>query len=306
MKIRVRRLSFGGVRVLFKTYTPDAGKLSHRVAFVTSPLGDVDSWDALCRIMAGMGCLCVSIELPGYGHSAQAAPQDNKTRAQILWGVLDEVEISRGEEACRWHLISHGSACGAVLEMTRQEPKSVISRVLITPVTRGFGFTQKPQRLSSPRAWVYRQLYAWFTGREARFAAKLKKLYGGDLDQTRVNALYKQALGQGRMENLMEHQVRGYYISKAAFKTKAPVMILWGRDDPMGALYSPLINCLLHPDECYDRPNDTEPTRAECRRLDVEPHNMKFRRHMPMETDPKDVSERLSGWLDYAASRNKG
>ncbi len=303
VKVRVRRLSFGGTRVFFKVYTPDTEKISYRVAFVTSPLGDADSWDSPCRLLAAKGCLCVSIELPGFGHAVSSAPQDNKTRSEILWGILDQVEISRGDPESKWHLVSHGSACGAILEMTRTQPASVLSRVLITPVTHRFGYTSQTYVLSGLRVWLYRRLFEHFTRSEVRFSKKLSKLYGGDLDETRVGKLYRQICADGRFDSLLKLFQSGYYISKAAYKVRKPTMILWGRDDPLGAMFHPLTNCLLHPDENYERMNDAEPTKAECQRLGVETHNMKFRRHMPMETDPQDISDRISGWLAYAEGK---
>ena len=112
-RVQTQKLCFDGTYVRFKVYTP-VNEVKHRAAFLCSPIGDCESWDALCDILASNGCLCVSFELPGFGHTPVKAPQDNPTRAAILWGVLDEVDISRGEENSKWHLISHGSACNMV------------------------------------------------------------------------------------------------------------------------------------------------------------------------------------------------
>ena len=135
MRTEEIRLSFQGLRVRFRVFTPDA-QATRRVLMVSSPLADADAWTELAGMLAANGCLCVAAELPGYGASACGAGvfQDNDTRAQILWGILDEVERRRGEKQCVWHLIGHGSAAAAIMMMTLYQADSVKSRVLISPV----------------------------------------------------------------------------------------------------------------------------------------------------------------------------
>ena len=94
------------------------------------------SFTELAGMLAANGCLCVAAELPGYGASACGAGvfQDNDTRAQILWGILDEVERRRGEKQCVWHLIGHGSAAAAIAAEVRG----------FNLRTRGSGFKEYP------------------------------------------------------------------------------------------------------------------------------------------------------------------
>ena len=100
MRTEEIRLSFHGLRVRFRVFSPDEEPVAHRALFVSSPAGDVENWEALAGMLTECGCLCVTAELPGFGKSpcGTDVPQDNDTRARILWGILDEVEVRRGEE----------------------------------------------------------------------------------------------------------------------------------------------------------------------------------------------------------------
>ena len=115
MQVEDIRLSFEDFRVKFRMYTPDDDHVLHRILFVGSPVDDVMSWDALASMLADKGYLCVVADLPGFGWNpcGKNVAQDNDTRAQTLWGILDDVESNRGDAPSAWHLVGHGSGCAA-------------------------------------------------------------------------------------------------------------------------------------------------------------------------------------------------
>ena len=234
MKVRVntRRLCFDGTYVRFKVYAPEDGKASHRAAFINSPLDDAESWDALCRILASQGCLCLAFELPGFGHTPVTAPQDNGTRASILWGVLDEVDISRGEENSKWHLVSHGSGCCVALEMTRTQTDSVLSRVFISPVTHVFNYSRRSYSLGKLRRWIYLKLYRFYETHPGMFTGKIQKHYGQELTEERLDKLTREFFREGRPDCLFNLFEKGYWMHKNSLGIQNPLMLIWGKNDP--------------------------------------------------------------------------
>ncbi len=285
MKIRVKteRLCFDGTYVRFKLYTPYDGAVNRRAAFVNSPLGDAECWDGLCRILASQGCLCLAFELPGFGHTPVKAPQDNPTRASILWGVLDEVDIGRGEENSKWHLVSHGSGCGVTLEMTRTQKDSVLSRVFISPLTHRFNYNRRSYSLSRLRRFVYTKLYEMYENNSNMFYNKLRKLYGQELDEARLDKLRREFFRENRAESLFNMFEKGYWLHKNSLGVENPLMLIWGKNDPFGQ----------RPDE---RLMQSLP--------DTEVHYITSA-HMSMETMPQELSEYLKGWFDFVEGRLK-
>ena len=283
LRVKTERLCFDGTYVLFRVYTSEDGNVSRRVAFVNSPLGDVESWDALCRILASQGCLCVAFELPGFGHTPVKAPQDNITRASILWGVLDEVDIKRDEPNSRWHLVSHGSGCGVTLEMTRTQTESVLSRVLISPVTHRFNYNRRSYSLSRFRRWLYTTRYNFYAERPGRFFTRLQKLYGSDLSQERLEKLSREFFRSRRIDTLFDLFEKGYWLHRDSLAIESPLMLIWGKNDPFGQ----------RPDEQLMQSLG-----------EVEVHYINSA-HMSMETMPQEISEYLKGWFDFNEGRTK-
>ena len=283
LRVRTERLCFDGTYVRFKVYTPEDGDVTRRAAFVNSPLGDAESWDALCRILASQGCLCVAFELPGFGHTPVKAPQDNGTRASILWGVLDEVDIARDEPGSKWHLISHGSGCGVALEMTRTQTESVLSRVFISPVTHRFNYNRRSYSLSKLRRWLYTRYYNFCEAHPSIFFNRLQKLYGSELSEQRLEKLSREFFRQDRLCTLFELFEKGYWLHKNSLGVEGALMLIWGKNDPFGP----------RPDE-----------RLMQSLGEVEVHYISSA-HMPMETMPQEISEYLKGWFDFAEGRSK-
>ena len=283
MHKKTERMCFEGTNVRFRMYTPDR-EVTCRAAFVSSPIGDCESWDALCEKLADKGCLCVCFEMPGYGRSPVNAPQDNATRAALMWGVLDEVEYSRGESGCSWHLISHGSGCGVIMKMAQDYGENVLSRVLISPVTsasarRVPGF----MRHLKPGKWLLRKFYNFSTSSPKRFGDRMEKLYGMSLSQKRLDMLSREFIRGNRFETLLNTLENGYRISAKAYKAVSPVMLIWGRGDVFG----------------------TGPDEKLLKKLqNVEVHYLTSS-HMCMETMPQEISEYLNGWFTFTAGRQK-
>lgn len=281
------RLSFHDFKVRFFIFAPDDGKILHRALLAASPVGDAEGWKTLAGMLADSGCLCVAAELPGFGHSpcGKGVRQDNVTRAQILWGILDEVETRRGDPQCRWHLIGHGSGAAAIMAMAQSQPDFTLSRVLVCPVLDRF--------LPQPLHWFLntsvgnRALAAWYRyvlQDRRRFHRLLNRLYGIKVDKARTNTLFHAFNRAGMLSTLTRLMREGYVLSPEAYKAPSPVMLIWGTLD---RIFGGEI-----------------PARILKRLPNAEKHRVRTA-HMPMETDPEMLRDYLRGWFRFSEGNEK-
>lgn len=288
MRTEEIRLSFHGLRVRFRVFSPDEEPVAHRALFVSSPAGDVENWEALAGMLTECGCLCVTAELPGFGKSpcGTDVPQDNDTRARILWGILDEVEVRRGEEMTSWHLIGHGSAAAAIMTMAQYQPDSTLSRVLVSPVLDRFLPSPLFKLLKS--RFSGKLISAWFRYtilNRKRFGRLAVRLYGARPRRARVNVLYRSWSRKEMLETVARLLREGYSFPKEAYDVHTPLMLLWGTDDRLlgGEIPVRLLKSLPS----------------------VEKH-MLHSGHMAMETDPDVLRDFLRGWFRFAEGHEKG
>jgi hypothetical protein len=279
--VKVRKLRFKSTYVYFCVYTPETVKIKYRVAFIGSPVCDTLAFNQLCRDMAGKGCLCVSIDLPGFGNSSVMAEQTNAYRAQIIWGILDDVDFGRNEDLGKWHLVSHGSSCGTVLEMTRTQPNSVLSRTLIAPVSHRFGFTSHEYRMSGLRKWFYRQVYNYYIEDRGRFNDKLKTVFGYELPRERADKLYEQFSSPGFLETMIKLLENGFYINEGAFDVKGPLILIYGSRDPFRADTYAMVRALDDPERAHGHRLDQPLENYQRKREYMEVHQLPAG-HVPM------------------------
>ena len=282
------RLSFHNLRVRFRVYTPDDNKIAHRALFVSSPIGDAESWEMLCSMLAESGCLCVAAELPGFGRSpcGKAVKQDNDTRAQILWGILDEIESRRGESQCAWHLIGHGSGAAAIMAMALYQPDSVLSRVLVCPVLDRF--TPAPLHRLAATKLGEKVISFWYKRNiqnKKRFAHLVKRLYGVQVMKPRAAALFHSYNRKGMLSTFLRIMREGYTLPEAAYGITTPLMLIWGTDD---RIFGGEI-----------------PARLQKRLPQAEKHMVRAA-HMPMETMPEVLRDYLRGWFRFSEGHEKG
>ncbi len=286
MRTEEIRLSFQGLKVRFRVFMPKA-QATRRVLMVSSPLADADAWTELAGMLAENGCLCVAAELPGYGASAcgPGVVQDNDTRAQILWGILDEVERRLGEKQGVWHLIGHGSAAAAIMMMTLYQSDSVKSRVLISPVFDRFMPYPLHRLLESPAG--KRLIDLWFQKKvldRHGFARLVRRIYGGRVSKTRMEALHRSVCRRGMPDTLARLMREGYHMPADAYQAKSPTMLIWGTND---RIFGSQI-----------------PARVRKRLPDAETHMLNSA-HMSMETDADILNDYLRGWFLFSEGQEK-
>ena len=92
-------ITFGGRKVFVRVVEPDT-ELKYRVLVISSPMSSAAfSWRKIVPELSQLGCMTVIMDLPGFGRSDCGAdiPQDNELRAQIGWGIIDEIDSAIGD-----------------------------------------------------------------------------------------------------------------------------------------------------------------------------------------------------------------
>lgn len=286
MRMEQMNLSFQGIRISARVYTPDS-QPQHRALFVSSPICDLNSWHALCEMLCEAGCLCVCADLPGFGFCPQAAnvPQDNDTRARILWGILDEVEKQREEEQTKWHLIGHGNGAAAVMTMALYQPDSTLSCVLISPVLDRFLISPLHSLLKTEFGKTIIQSWHRRAIRDKKhFRILARKIYGENLKKERLSALHRMMNRKSTPALLHRLISEGYTLNEEAFSVSAPLMLIWGMED---RIFGGQI-----------------PARLLKRLSKAEKHLVRAA-HMAMETGPDMLRDYLRGWFRFAEGQEK-
>ncbi|MBQ3078773.1 MAG: alpha/beta hydrolase [Clostridia bacterium] len=281
------RLSFQGIRVFARIYTPDTPSIQHRALFVSSPASDLTAWNKLAEMLASSGCLVVCADLPGFGKcpASASAPQDNDTRAQILWGILDEVEKSRAEEQTKWHLIGHGNGAAAVMTMALYQPDSTLSRVLLSPVVERFLVSPLHAFLISKggkgliEAW-----HKHYILNKKRFKKLAEKIYGRSVKKERLLSLNRMLSRKNTAQLMYKVLKDGYRLSDAAYEIKTPLMLIWGLEDKIFGGQIPL--------------------KLKKQLPEAEKHLVRAA-HMAMETHPDMLRDYLRGWFRFSEGREK-
>ena len=263
-------LSFHGIRVHFRIDGPVEDP-RERVMLLSSPPINSFHWRKLIPELTQMGCLTAAIDLPGFGRSdcATDVPQDNVTRANILWGILDEIDRQAGKPDSVWHLIGHGSACPAVMEMASLYPDSVKSQVHISPL---LSIRQNPK--SPPPGQWFRDTVP----EPDNFRRMIEHYAGYPLDDYILDRMRAPLLRPGARERFLRMLRTGREAPECGLGFCPSMVLIGGRDAAM-----------------------TPPARNEIAQLmqGAETHVLRSAGHFPMETHSKALRDYLRGWIRY-------
>lgn len=273
-------LRFRGMRVHYRVVRRDDAEIRRRVLLLNSPLSTMFNWRLLIPELLNLDCLVVQVDLPGSGQSdcGTGVPQDASTRAQLVWGVLDEIDGSFGETSQYWHLISHGSSCLTTLTMAHQAPECVASNVFISPLLHPVmtSLQRKFPKMLERAAdrWYYDKIL-----NRTGLQEQLRSWFGRSVPEHVVTPMRKSLVRPGMRPQLMRLIEEGFVHDPEIFHSFTPMMAIWGQADPMF----------------------TAADAAEFRRLlpDAETHVLHTAAHYPQETHSRAVCDYLRGWLKY-------
>lgn len=262
-------LSFAGLRVHFKLVRPDV-PVRNRMLLLSSPLINTFHWRKLLPELSAEGCLAVLVDLPGFGRSDCPAPQDDEMRANLIWGVLDDVDRELGAPLSLWHLAGHGSACGTLLQMAALYPDSVKTQIHISPT---FSLQIAAKSPESAARWYDANIL-----NAQRFHRIIEHYSGYPMDDYIVDRMRRPLVRPG------ERATFARMLNRAARPPRqgmgfCPTMALVGGLDPLI-------------DEVRLKQIETLLPEAEL-------HRLSNAGHFPMETHSKAMRDYLRGWLRY-------
>ena len=264
-----RFLTFMGMRVHFSVSRPE-GEPKSRMLLLCSPLITTFHWRKLLPELEQLGCLTVMVDLPGFGLSDCSAeiPQDPLTRANILWGILDDVDRSAQSPMSLWHLAGHGSTCATILHMAALCPDSTRSMIHISPLFR-------PSK-ADPAELARR--YDGIVRSEARFRSFIEHYCGYPLDDYILDRMRRPLLRPGARESFAR-MLRRSMAPPEETPSFCPTLALWGgRDQWMDSAAQARVHRLLP---------------------EAESHILKSAGHFPMETHSRALRDYLRGWLKF-------
>ena len=265
-------LSFRGIRVHFRVAAPEDAP-RERMLLLASPLISTFHWRKLVPELTQLGCLTVMADMPGFGRSdcGMDVPQDGAMRANILWGMLDEIDRQSGAPNATWHLAGHSSACATILEMAALYPDSVRSQVHISPLLK----TPDLTRGAPPARWYRDTILV-----RENFQRMIEHYSGYPMDDYIVDRMRAPLTRPGARESFLGMLRAGRQAPDCDLGFCPAMVILGGRDALM-----------------------TEAARAEIARHlgGAETHLLKSAGHFPMETHSKALRDYLRGWIRYTA-----
>ena len=262
-------LSFSGIRVHFCIVRPDIPVRS-RMLMLSSPLISTFHWRKLLPELAGLGCLAVLMDLPGFGRSDCDAPQDVDVRSNLIWGVLDHVDRVTDKPLSTWHLTGHGIACATILRMAIQYPDSTKSQIHISPM---FSIGPASRRSGAMERW-YDQNVPY----SGRFRRVIEDYSGFPMDDYIVDRMRTPLLRPGMRETFARMLRKSASPPRQCARFCPTMALLGGRDPLMDATRLAQIQALLP---------------------EAEVHRLASAGHFPMETHSKALRDYLRGWLRY-------
>lgn len=264
-----RYLSFSGVRIHFSVVRPDT-PIHSRMLLIASPLTSTFHWRKLLPELSGLGCLAVLADLPGFGRSACPGPQNADTRANLMWGVLDEVDRSLGAPMSLWHLTACGSACATILRMAVQYPDSVKSQIHIAPL---FSVAPPVKHPSDEPGW-----FRSHVENGPRFKRMIEHYAAFPLDDYIVDRMRAPLLRPGGEANFQRMLKQSALPPKTGSGFCPAMALIGGRDPLMDDVRLRQVHALLK---------------------DAELHRLASAGHFPMETHSKALRDYIRGWIRY-------
>ena len=265
-------LSFHGIRIHFRVASCEDTP-RERILLLSSPLISTFHWRKIVPELTQLGCMVVLADLPGFGRSDcnMDVPQDDAMRANLIWGVLDEVDRQSGAPDSMWHLAGHGSACSTILEMAALYPDSVKSQIHISPLLT----VPQPPKKQPPIAW-YRDSIV----EKDNFRRMVEHVSGYPMDDYIVDRMRAPLLRPGAQKCFLRMLRAGQTAPESDLGFCPAMVLMGGRDALM-----------------------TEAVRAHLKKYlsGAEMHTLKSAGHFPMETHSKALRDYLRGWIRYNA-----
>lgn len=265
-------LSFQGIRVHFRIIASEDAPRD-RIMLLSSPFISSFHWRKVVPELTQLGCLVALVDLPGFGRSDCSAqvPQDALMRANIVWGILDEIDRQTDAPFSCWHLAGHGTACATILEMAGLYPESVKSQIHISPLFSAPNLLHD----APPQRWYRETMY-----QKDNFRRMIEHYSAYPMDDYILDRMRAPLTRPGAQESFLRMLRRSQEKPSCDLGFCPAMALLGGRD----AMLSPAAKAEI----------DQYLSGAET-------HVLKSAGHFPMETHSKALRDYLRGWIRFNA-----
>ncbi|MFW5684010.1 MAG: alpha/beta fold hydrolase [Spirochaetota bacterium] len=275
-----RFASFGGIRLHYRTWTPDRATEGKALLLHTAGASTV-SFEELGPQLAAEGWAVLAVDLPAFGFSDQALEFDHTlaNRSNLVWSLLDRLDTEENAfpPADRWMLAGHGMGAQVATQMTLERPRRTRRLVLFASELLGSqsagSFLWFPPVRWALGAWLADSLYTEEGVREL-----LSEAYGRPATDEEV-ARYAAPLVRPRMPAAYVHYAHtagSFSFDLASIEN--PVLVIWGTED------------------VRTDPELAQPT------ADAFPNGelalVEGGGHLPMETHTAAVSDAIALWVE--------
>jgi len=221
-----------GIDLHYRIWMPENDIPVGNVLLVHGLGASTFSWRYVAPELSRHGFLVIAVDLPGFGLSQRrpAFEQSHESRADILWGLIKDLNIPGG-----WHLAGHSMGGGVVAAMALQRPCETVSLTLTA------GLVERDSRFLNKlfsRSRVLRNIAGKVISRlfltRRRVKSFLVSAYGREPTTEELEGYYKPLRLKDTyltLVNLFKSHSSDKELPDKAVTMDIPVLFIWGRED---------------------------------------------------------------------------
>jgi pimeloyl-ACP methyl ester carboxylesterase len=276
-----------GIALHYRYWNTPSTELKGSVLLIHGFGGSTFSWRKNIDTLVSQGYRVVAVDLPAYGYSSRLRGLDHtqRARAELLWQLLDEIDMASGPP-CRpisWVLVGHSMGGGTVAAMALQQPERTAGLVLVdaavylTPSSASRWFVHSRPIRALFEAYGRRTLLS-----RKSVAALVRSAYLREPDTAEVTGYLTPLQLPGTAEAIVDGLANGTdWVPLDMTDISWPTLIIWGDNDH----WVPL----------------TSGRRLESEIPDSELEIIRRGGHTPNETEPGQFNRLLLGFLARTA-----
>jgi pimeloyl-ACP methyl ester carboxylesterase len=221
-----------GVELHYRLWYPEGYIPVGHILLLHGLGGSTFSWRFVAPKLAERGYLVLAVDLPGFGLSQRkpVVRQSHKNRANLVWGLIENLDISG-----TWHLVGHSMGSGVTAAMVLQKPFNTASLTLVA------GSIDRKSRkigslffkLRSVRNFTSRVIARLFLTRK-RIKSFLSSAYGREPTREEVEGYYQPLQLKDTyltLASLLRSYKEDKDLDKSVSEIPVPALCLWGRED---------------------------------------------------------------------------
>jgi pimeloyl-ACP methyl ester carboxylesterase len=219
------------VMIHTRIWEPD-GEINGQLLLIHGLGASTFSFRHQSEALAQAGYFVVAVDLPAFGYSDRQRGVDHsqQSRADILWQVIDQIEMDYSLENS-WSLIGHSMGASTTLALSNQRPLEVSKLVLIAPA-----ITQNNNSigwlLKSPLGEWLKVYLRYIAINEASFGRLLETASNQPVSDDMITGYLEPLKTKDTNQALLDFVASAKNVLIQDWSsTQIPVLIIWGEQD---------------------------------------------------------------------------